>query len=128
MPLDDFLGAVSGPVRQRGVGVIAAGVYNSGILADPVAAPFFDYHPASPEQVDRALRMAAACDAAGVPLAVAAARYPLRVAGVEAVVVGARTPDEVDVFADAADAPVPDHLWAELGLPAAPVPNRRLTP
>lgn len=23
MPLDDFLGAVSGPVRQRGVGVIA---------------------------------------------------------------------------------------------------------
>ncbi|GAA1720083.1 aldo/keto reductase [Isoptericola hypogeus] len=100
--------------RERGVGVVAAGVYNSGVLADPVGAPFFDYHPASPEQVDRALRMAAACHAAGVPLPAAAARWPLRVDGVEAVVVGARTPAEVDAFADAADAAIPDHLWTTL--------------
>lgn len=100
--------------RERGVGVIAAGVYNSGVLADPVAAPFFEYHAASPEQVDRALRMAAACAAVGLPLAAVAARYPLRVAGVEAVVVGARTPAEVDVFADAAAADVPEDLWATL--------------
>ncbi|MFE6968553.1 aldo/keto reductase [Isoptericola sp. NPDC057653] len=119
--LDDLLPAA----RERGVGVIAAGVYNSGVLADPVAAPFFDYHPASPDQVDRALRMAAACEAAGVDLPTAAARYPLRVPGVEAVVVGARTPAEVDVFADAADAVVPDPLWAELDAIAAPAPATR---
>ncbi|MFD7312123.1 aldo/keto reductase [Promicromonospora sp. NPDC059942] len=100
--------------RARGVGVIAAGVYNSGVLADPVAAPYFDYHPATPEQVDGALRMAAVCAAAGLPLAAVAARYPLRVTGVEAVVVGARTPAEVDVFADAAAADLPDDLWAAL--------------
>ncbi|MFF2453186.1 aldo/keto reductase [Isoptericola sp. NPDC058082] len=108
--LDDLLPAA----RERGVGVVAAGVYNSGVLADPVAAPFFDYHPASPEQVDQALRMAAACHREGVDLPTAAVRWPLLVPGVEAVVVGARTPAEVDVFADAADAVVPDRLWTEL--------------
>ncbi|MFD6446660.1 aldo/keto reductase [Promicromonospora sp. NPDC060204] len=109
--------------RERGVGVIAAGVYNSGVLADPVAAPYFDYHPATPEQVAGALRMAAVCAAAGLPLAAAAARYPLRVAGVEAVVVGARTPAEVDVFADAAAADLTDDLWAALDAArSAPAP------
>ncbi|MFI2363538.1 aldo/keto reductase [Promicromonospora sp. NPDC019610] len=109
--------------RARGVGVIAAGVYNSGVLADPVAAPYFDYHPATPEQVDGALRMAAVCATAGLPLAAVAARYPLRVPGVEAVVVGARTPAEVDVFADAAAVDLPDHLWAALDAArSAPAP------
>lgn len=117
--LDDLLPAT----RERGVGVIGAGVYNSGVLADPVAAPFFDYHPASPDQVDRAVRMAAACAAAGVALPTAAVRYPLRVDGVQAVVVGARTPAEVDAFADAATAVVPESLWAELDAIAAPVPR-----
>ncbi|MGE9365661.1 aldo/keto reductase, partial [Isoptericola nanjingensis] len=72
--------------RERGGGVVAAGVYNSGVLADPVAAPLFDSHPASPDQVDRALRMAAACHREGVDLPTAAVRWPLRVPGVEAVV------------------------------------------
>ena len=108
--LDDLLPAA----RERGVGVIGAAVYNSGLLADPVAAPFFDYRPATPDQVDRALRMAAACHREGIDLPTAAVRWPLRVPGVEAVVVGARTPAEVDVFADAADAAVPDRLWTEL--------------
>ena len=40
--------------RAAGVGVIAAGVFNSGILADPEGAPYFDYHAASPELVERA--------------------------------------------------------------------------
>ncbi|MEV0893451.1 extracellular solute-binding protein [Promicromonospora sp. NPDC050262] len=53
----------------------------------------------------------------------AAARYPLRVAGVEAVVVGARTPAEVGVFADAAAADVPEDLWAALDAArSAPAP------
>ncbi|GEL47139.1 oxidoreductase [Cellulomonas hominis] len=108
--LDDLLPAA----RARGTGVVAAGVYNSGVLADPVSAPYFDYRPASPDQVDRARRMAAACAAAGTDLPTAAVRYPLRLPGVEAVVVGARTPAEVDVAAAAASAHVPDRLWPEL--------------
>lgn len=100
--------------EERGVGVIAAGVFNSGILADPEGSPYFDYKEASPELRSRALRLRDACRAHGVTLADAAARYPLRKPGVEAVVIGARTPAEVAAFAAAETAAIPDDLWAEL--------------
>ncbi|WP_395244196.1 aldo/keto reductase [Agromyces sp. MMS24-K17] len=107
---DDLLPAA----REHGVGVVAAGVFNSGILADPVGSPFFDYKPAPRELVDRARRLRDVCEAHGVALPHAAARFPLRREPVEAVVVGARTPAEVDDFADGAAAPLPEALWAEL--------------
>lgn len=100
--------------RATNTGVVAAGVFNSGILADPVGAPYFDYKPADPALRARAARMAEVCRAHGVDLAHAAARYPLRLDPVEAVVVGARTPAEVEAFAAAERAVVPDALWAEL--------------
>ncbi|WP_378145112.1 aldo/keto reductase [Cnuibacter sp. UC19_7] len=99
---------------ERGVGVIAAGVYNSGILADPERSPFFDYREASPELRERALRMRDACTDYGVMLSEAAARYPLRLPAVEAVVIGARTPAEVAAFPDTATDPLPEELWAIL--------------
>lgn len=99
---------------ENGVGVIAAGVYNSGILADPDGSPYFDYRPASPELRERALRLQAVCRAHGVELAHAAARYPLQREPVDAVVVGARTPAEVAAFAAAEHADLPAGLWAEL--------------
>lgn len=99
---------------ERGVGVIAAGVYNSGILADPEGSPYFDYRPASPELQRRALRMRDACAAFGVALSEAAARHPLRLPAVEAVVIGARTPAEVEAFPDTESAALPEELWAAL--------------
>ena len=98
----------------RGVGVVAAGVFNTGILADPVGAPYFDYREASPSLRARARELSALCDAHGVDLRHAASRYPLRLPGVEAVVVGARTPAEVHDFAAAEHASIPDELWAQL--------------
>lgn len=100
--------------RATGTGIVAAGVFNSGVLADPVGAAYFDYKPAAPEVRERALRMARLCRDAGVELAHAAARYPLRLSPVEAVVVGARTPAEVEGFAAAEEAPIPETLWAQL--------------
>jgi D-threo-aldose 1-dehydrogenase len=100
--------------RERGVGVIAAGVYNSGILADPEGVPAFDYRPASPELQRRALRLRAICRSYDVTLPHAAARYPLRREPVEGVVVGARSAEEVMAFAAAETAPIPDDLWDEL--------------
>ena len=55
--LDDLL-----PLCEAtGVEVIAAGVFNSGLLADPRPGAHFDYAPASPELVERARRLAAIC-------------------------------------------------------------------
>lgn len=100
--------------REQGVDIIAAGVYNSGILANPAAAPYFDYHAASPELVARATAIEAVCRSFGVALPHVAARFPLRRTPVEAVVVGARTPAEVHELVAGASAVIPDELWAAI--------------
>lgn len=100
--------------REHGVGVIAAGVFNSGILADPGGSAYFDYKPAPADLIELAHRLDTACAAHGVALRHAAVRHPLRLSPVEAVVVGARTPAEVDDFVDGAAAPIPYALWGEL--------------
>ncbi|MFK4789152.1 aldo/keto reductase [Microbacterium sp. ZW T5_56] len=100
--------------RARDVGVIAAGVFNSGILVDPIGTPYFDYRQAPADMQARARRMAQIAADAGVRLSDAAVRYALRLAGVDAVVVGARTPDEVDAFVASVAAEVPELLWDAL--------------
>lgn len=97
----------------RGIGVIAAGVFNSGILADPDGAPFFEYAPADAALLARTRRLQALCAAHGVALADAAVQFPMR-RGADAVVVGARTPREVDAFVAGRDAVVPAALWEAL--------------
>lgn len=102
----------------RGIGVIAAGVFNSGVLADPDAAPFFEYRPADAALLERAHRLQTLCARHGVALADAAVQFPLR-RGADAVVVGARTPAEVTAFVAGLSAEVPDALWQVLEEDAA---------
>jgi D-threo-aldose 1-dehydrogenase len=101
---------------DRGVRVIAAGVYNSGLLSDshPALGATYDYQPAPEELVGRAQRLAAVCDAHGVDLPTAAIHFPLRHPAVASVVVGARTEVQVQVNVARFDTPVPEDLWAEL--------------
>src|SRR5262249_23453463 len=47
--------------RAAGVAVIAAGVFNSGLLADPRPGATFNYGPAPDELIARAQRLAAVC-------------------------------------------------------------------
>ncbi|GAA2175548.1 aldo/keto reductase [Agrococcus versicolor] len=110
--LDDLL-----PLAlDRGVGVVAAGVYNSGLLsrADVPDDASFDYLPASAELVARARALAARCAAHGVTLPDAAVQLPLRHPAVVSVVLGTRTAEQVREGARRASAPIPDALWAEL--------------
>jgi D-threo-aldose 1-dehydrogenase len=117
----------------RGVAVIAAGVFNSGLLA--TAAPrqdaTFDYLPGPPAVVERARRIAAVCGRHGVSLPQAALAFPAGHPAVASVLVGMRSPEEVARNLRLAAAPVPAELWAELvdeGLlrPDAPVPSGAL--
>jgi D-threo-aldose 1-dehydrogenase len=112
----------------RGVSVLAASVFNSGLLATPRPAEGarFDYAPAPPDVLRRARALADVCEAHGVPLPQAAMAFPLRHPAVAGVVLGMRSPEEVRLNTEAFDAPVPDGLWSDLresGLldPRAPV-------
>ena len=98
----------------RGVHVIAAGVYNSGILAAVEANPHFDYTVAPAEIVARARRLQAVCDGFGVPLAAAAVQFVVRHRGVGTVLLGARSRAEADENWSHAHTVLPDDLWPAL--------------
>ena len=99
---------------ERGVGVLAAGVFNSGVLADPTDGATYDYEPAPPALLARARRMAAVCRRHGTSLPASALAFARRPPAVSSVVVGARSPEEVDANRRAFDTPVPDALWQDL--------------
>ena len=96
---------------ERGVPVVAAGVFNSGILA---GGSTFDYAEASDRIVARRDELERACAGADVPLAAAAIQFPLRHPGVTTILVGARTPAEISEDARLLAVPIPDELWADL--------------
>ena len=107
--------------QRRGVAVLAAGVFNSGILADPRPGATYDYAPAPAGLIDRAQRIRAVCARYGVPIGAAAIRFVLRHPAVTAVVVGARTVTEVTKNVSYLAATVPAELFGELAA-------ERLTP
>jgi D-threo-aldose 1-dehydrogenase len=99
---------------SQGVPVITAGVFNSGILADPQPGARFNYSEADPALVAKALEMKARCEEAGVPLRAAAIQFAARHPAVAAVLVGVRAPEEVDDAVAMAAYPVPEALWERL--------------
>ena len=99
---------------ERGVAYLAAGVFNSGVLARPREGAWYDYGPASDETLARAAAIDAVCQRHGVALRAAAVNFALTNPGVAAVVVGMAAPAEVDENLAALRTPVPDELWQEL--------------
>jgi D-threo-aldose 1-dehydrogenase len=99
---------------ERRIAVVAGGVYNSGILADPRAGATFDYIPARPEMIERTHRLEAACRRHGVPLKAAALQFPLGHAAVVSVLIGCRSPVEVEENVRLFRTEIPAALWAQL--------------
>ncbi len=99
---------------ERSIAVLAGGVYNSGVLADPRPGAPFNYGPLPPEMLERALLIRQVCQRYGVPLAHAAVQYVLGHPAVTAVVIGARSPREVQEDARYVSTPTPSDLFAEL--------------
>ncbi|NNG38756.1 aldo/keto reductase [Flexivirga sp. ID2601S] len=110
------LGDLLPAALEHGVGVVAAGVFNSGILAEPRPPDdaTYDYFPAPKPLLDKARRVAAVCADFGVSLPAAAVHLPLQHPAVVSVVLGMRSPDEVRADASYVSAEVPDELWAAL--------------
>ena len=106
--------ALFSAAMARGVHVIAAGVYNSGILAAVETNPHFDYAVASAEIVSRARQLQAACDDLGVPLAAAAVQFVVRHPAVGTVLLGARSQAEAAENWSHTHAGLPDDLWNAL--------------
>jgi D-threo-aldose 1-dehydrogenase len=113
--------------EEKGISVIAGGVFNSGILASGDGSGRYDYGPAAPELAERVRALASVCARWEVPLQAAALQFPLGHPAVACVLVGCRSAGEVDEDARLFELELPPELWDELRaerlLPAdAPVP------
>nr|BFE59747.1 aldo/keto reductase [Dactylosporangium thailandense] len=102
--------------RQRRVGVVIAGVYNSGLLARdrPPDDATYDYRPAPADLLQRARRIAAICTEHGVSLPEAALAFVRGHPAVVSTVVGLRSPAEVTETVRRTAAVVPAALWPAL--------------
>jgi len=98
--------------EERGVAVIAGGVFNSGVLA---GGDTFDYERAPNGVVARVEQLRETSARHGVSLPAAAVQFPLRHAAVVSVLVGCRTAEEVAEDVHLAGLELPPALWSELG-------------
>jgi D-threo-aldose 1-dehydrogenase len=110
--LDDLLPAC----QERGVAVVAVGVFNSGLLARdrPPAGAKYNYADAPPELVERANRIAGVCERHGVTLPSVALNFPLAHPAVVSVAVGCRNADQVNRNTALFNTALPEALWADL--------------
>src|SRR6202050_687797 len=115
---------------EKKMGVMLAGVFNSGILATgAVPGAHFEYAPAPPEIMDRVRKIEVICAAHGTSIRRAALQFSMAHPAVVAVVRGAVRPERRRANAADAANKVPAALWSDLkaaGLldPAAPTPSR----
>ena len=110
--LDDLLPAAV----ERNVAVVAAGVYNSGLLARarPPADATYDYGRAPDSVLARAHRIADVCERHGVTLPEAAVAFVAAHPAVVSVVLGARDAEQVNAALHRAGRVLPHALWDDL--------------
>ena len=108
--LDDLLPTC----LERRISIIAGGVYNSGLLADPSPGSPYNYRPAPSGLVERAAQLAATCARHRVPLKAAAIQFPFGHPAVACVVTGARSRAELAENIEMIQHPIPADLWEEL--------------
>lgn len=124
----DFLPAA----HARDLPVLAAGIFNSGILAAVSAArATYDYRPAGGQILDRVRRLRELCDRHGVTLAAAALQFVLAHPAIGTALIGMSQPDRAAASLALLDAPIPQMFWDELGAASlvderAPLPAPRV--
>ncbi|MFF3750597.1 aldo/keto reductase [Streptomyces sp. NPDC002018] len=109
---------------RRGVSVVAAAPFNSGLLSRPRPSDdaSFDYGPASGALLRRARRLAGVCARHGTVLPHAALRFPLRDPVVAGVVAGFRSAHEVTSAARWIGTDLSEEAWSDLDEAAAEAP------
>jgi D-threo-aldose 1-dehydrogenase len=102
--------------QERGVGIVNAAVFNSGLLAtpEPSEASHYEYREVPPDKLQRAQDLASTCRELGVELPTAALQFSARHPAVVSVVVGADTPEQIRQNVERMRSPVPEQLWQVL--------------
>ena len=94
--------------------VVVGGVYNSGILANPVAGANYDYAPASDDLIKKAQQIQQLLADFHIPITAAAIQFPLRHPAVVSVLTGSRTAKELNSNIADFDRDIPAAVWDAL--------------
>lgn len=102
--------------QVKGVGVIAVGVFNSGLLAreEPSEGAWYEYGPAPKWALDRTRQIAAVARDHGVSLPEAALNFPKRHPAVVNVMAGMRSVAQVEKNLALASSEIPEAFWNDL--------------
>lgn len=102
--------------RDKGVGVIAVGIFNSGLLArdEPPADAWYEYGPAPEHILARAHALAEVAREHGVSLPGAALAFPSRHPAVVNVMAGMRNAAQVERNLSLYAAEIPEDFWNDL--------------
>ena len=102
--------------RTTGTGIVAASVFNSGLLAtdEPSRADRYEYGGVPDDVWLRLTRILEICREHGVPLPAAALQFPLREPAVRSVVVGGSRPSHLRRNAELAGLSIAEDFWEAL--------------
>lgn len=109
--LDQSAAAFLDHAQERGVAILAAGIFNSGLLA---GGKTFNYAPAAEQLVRKRDAIAAVCARHGVALPAAAIHFTAMHPAVREIVVGLRSPAQVQQAVNWYATAPPDVLWDAL--------------
>ncbi len=113
--LDQSAEPLLAAAHARGIGVLNAAPYGSGILAKgPDVYARYMYKDAPPEMIAQTRAIEAVSLRHGVSLMVAALHFSLRDPRIHSTIIGMTRPERIQQAIDAANHPVPDALWEEL--------------
>ncbi|MBO0896207.1 aldo/keto reductase [Arthrobacter sunyaminii] len=101
--------------RERGVGIVDVGVFNSGLLSKdrPAADATYNYAPAPAGMLERANALADLAEKHGTTLPAVALAFPYQEPAVVSVVLGMRTAEQVEQNVQLRSATIPDQFWQD---------------
>lgn len=99
----------------RGMGVLNAAPYGSGLLAKgPDSGARYVYQEAPPEVLEQVRALDAVCRRYDVPLGAAALQFSMRDPRITSTVVGMTKPERIQQTVEWASYAIPDDLWTDL--------------
>lgn len=115
--LDQSMLKLVAAAERAGTRLIVGGVFNSGILATgALPGATFHYDPAPPEVRERVRAIESLCLKHDVPLRAAALQFPLAHPAVDTMLLGVRSPAELQDCLSMLAVAIPAALWRELQL------------
>ena len=99
---------------KKQTGVMVGGVYNSGVLANPVPESTYNYLPVTPEILSKVKQIQELLLDFNISLTAAAIQFPLRHPAVTCVITGSRSVTELNANIENFDRDIPDAAWNAL--------------